>query len=49
MFHPVFPIPQSVTVLPILAASVGCLWVASYKALVAIDRLRRGSAPDSSP
>jgi hypothetical protein len=40
MEHPVMPIPQSYTTAPILIAAVACLWVAIYKVLVALARLR---------
>lgn len=41
MMHPVFPVKQSYTVVPMLAAAAGCLWVALYKALLTIERLVR--------
>jgi TRAP-type C4-dicarboxylate transport system permease small subunit len=39
MQHTVMPIPQSYTTAPILVAAACCLWVAFYKALIAVDRL----------
>jgi TRAP-type C4-dicarboxylate transport system permease small subunit len=43
--HPVFPISQSYTVLPLLVAAVACLWVAGYRVVVAAARLT-GSGPE---
>ncbi|MEJ0070950.1 MAG: TRAP transporter small permease [Pseudomonadota bacterium] len=42
MSHPVFDLPQSVTVLPILAGSGCCLVVAIFNLWDAIDRVVRG-------
>lgn len=48
MEHPVLPIPQSYTTAPILIAAICCLWVALYKVLLAVERLK-SLAPDETP
>lgn len=40
MMHPVFSVPQSYTVAPILIGSVLCLFMALHRLLVALARLR---------
>jgi TRAP-type C4-dicarboxylate transport system permease small subunit len=39
MRHPVLPVQQSVTAIPIILGAAGCLWVALYKAVTAIRAL----------
>jgi TRAP-type C4-dicarboxylate transport system permease small subunit len=48
MSHPVFDIPQSVIVVPILAGGAACLAMALFNLWDAIDRVARGR-PDVAP
>jgi TRAP-type C4-dicarboxylate transport system permease small subunit len=52
MMHPILPVAQSTTILPIAVGAAGSLWVAIYKAAVNIRTFvenRRDSASRKSP
>lgn len=48
MMHPVFPIKQSYSVLPVLLGGAVCLWVAIYRLWAGLDALMRKRAEGGS-
>jgi TRAP-type C4-dicarboxylate transport system permease small subunit len=45
MTHPVFPVSQSYTVIPVVLAAAICLWVAGYRVVAAATRVAGREMP----